>query len=320
MVAGKEHGMISYKCGKCRAKLETEDALGGQEERCPACGAMNKVPSAKKTNLPKVPKSVSGNRSRAVISGILLAGCLVGAGAIVFLMMPQRSGGDADKPATAPPIETPAWGKETVPAWPKEIVSEEGRQALAAFHRLDAKLDVGMTRAKFLDELGDAWASTKAFLESAAAEKCPHFSMAMQRAEGRYESSAFYWRLHIESDTTDPDRSRNESRMQECWREARLFLVRARAMADHPDVTEPRRLTEIEEILRVWKIEMEKESRASAARKEADILYGAGDPNADPNHVSEMQKEAVRWAQFKKWEALSKAKDPNAERFNPFPP
>lgn len=37
--------MISYNCGKCKARLETEEALGGQEERCPSCGATNRVPA-----------------------------------------------------------------------------------------------------------------------------------------------------------------------------------------------------------------------------------------------------------------------------------
>lgn len=36
--------MIKYKCTLCKAVLETDDRLGGREERCPSCGGINRVP------------------------------------------------------------------------------------------------------------------------------------------------------------------------------------------------------------------------------------------------------------------------------------
>jgi len=44
--------MIAYKCRTCRTRLETEDALGGQSEPCPACGTANPVPAAKAKPVP----------------------------------------------------------------------------------------------------------------------------------------------------------------------------------------------------------------------------------------------------------------------------
>jgi len=38
--------MIEYKCGQCRAKMESPDGMKEKVEVCPSCGTLNRVPSA----------------------------------------------------------------------------------------------------------------------------------------------------------------------------------------------------------------------------------------------------------------------------------
>lgn len=282
--------MIAYKCAACHTKLETDDGLGGRTEPCPACWAVNLV-AAKPT---KAAKPATSSRISRPWLLVMAAVVLIGGATTAFFAFGGYGLWDA-----APTIIVRGEGatsrnapteKLPEPALPKETVAEEGRKALAAMLRLDAKTEVGMTRARFTEELGDAWATARPYLDSEKAKSTPMFAELLRQAQGQYELSVTCWDLKIEGG--GPSSLMYHAKAS--WARASLYLMNAQAIADGADCCDPARVAAIERSIQVC------------------LLYAANDPNAEPAWAERTKKEAKRWAEFKRWEALDAAKDGNA--------
>ena len=94
--------MIRYKCGRCGAKLESSDSLGGELDKCPMCGFACAVPR------PKPPK----RRAFLILGGA--AGLLAGATLAVVITFALTSGtGPSPSPSKTSPPGGPMAGPKT---------------------------------------------------------------------------------------------------------------------------------------------------------------------------------------------------------------
>ena len=95
----------------------------------------------------------------------------------------------------------------------------EADRALQAIKKLEARLEIGITRADYTRVLGQQYAEVKPFLESEGARiLVPRARAALSEAMEHYRRAKLYWDSEIQYPTTT--RADNDAKIQQAWQDA----------------------------------------------------------------------------------------------------
>jgi hypothetical protein len=102
----------------------------------------------------------------------------------------------------------------------------KARDALRAIKQLEAKTEIGLTYAQYVDAVGKTWVEVKPFVESSDGRKYPEFSSLLTNIIAQYQAGMELWqrRLHMASNTFSPT--------SHYWIEAAFRITEAEELLD----------------------------------------------------------------------------------------
>ncbi len=214
--------MIHFKCYCCGSVLESPESQAGESEVCPACKTPNRVPKPAPEPIPQ-----SGR-------GHTLPDALASSVNVASVPRPANLAPAAARTKRRRwPLFLAVAGMALIVAGaggfflyhtygPKKLrIPASGKSALAALKKLQAKTEVGITRADYSRECGDMWFTVKSFLESGDAKKCPDFARCVWLAADAFRAASRAW----SQPTILPDLA--DLQVQQAWRLAAISIHHA---------------------------------------------------------------------------------------------
>ena len=102
-------------------------------------------------------------------------------------------------------------------------VPKLARNALNAAKRIEARTEIGVTDAKYSEEVGDSWGDVKIFVESPEGKQFSEFSSLLLLAINSYKSAMDSWKLKLDTSSAEIE-GKMEDSMQTSWKRASEYI------------------------------------------------------------------------------------------------